>query len=406
MDLQYSAKYRSLQEEVRSFIKEYGHLSPRTGGGRKRPDKRALDWQKLLLERGFFARNIPKDYGGFGLPVDVMELSTVADEFSSAGVSPGIMNQGISMLVPTLLEVGTKEQCARWIRPTIRGDVIWCQGYSEPGSGSDLAAAKTTARTEGGHFVINGQKIWTSSAHYADMMFLLCRTEFDKGKHDGLSYLLVPMSTPGIEVRPLVTMTGRAEFNETFFTNVRVPVDQIVLGRGKGWQVANVTLKYERMLLGDANKLTHRLARVVELMKKTTLDGRRFIDIPAYRERLLKLQGEVMAAKYHGLRLLTEQTKGEDSGVRRLIVKLNGTMIGSRLSSLAVDVLGSAGLPYEPLGEAVEDSESITWQIDNMYDIGLIIGGGSSNIQKNIIGERGLDLPREPKVSTASGARG
>ena len=406
MDLQYSAKYRSLQEEVRSFIKEYRHLSPRTGGGRKRPDKRALDWQKLLLDRGFFARNIPKDYGGFGLPVDVMELSIIADEFSSAGISPGIMNQGISMLVPTLLEVGTKEQCARWIRPTIRGEVIWCQGYSEPGSGSDLAAAKTAARIEDGHFVINGQKIWTSSAHYADMMFLLCRTEADRGKHDGLSYLLVPMSTPGIEVRPLVTMTGRAEFNETFFTNVRVPVDQIVLGRGKGWQVANVTLKYERMLLGDANKLTHRLARVVELMKKATLDGCRFVDIPAYRERLLKLQGEVMAAKYHGLRLLTEQTKGEDSGVRRLIVKLNGTMIGSRLSSLAVDVLGSAGLPYEPLGEAVEDTESITWQIDNMYDIGLIIGGGSSNIQKNIIGERGLDLPREPKVSAASGTRG
>lgn len=406
MDLQYSAKYRSLQEEVRSFIKEYRHLSPRTGGGRKRPDKRALDWQKLLLDRGFFARNIPKDYGGFGLPVDVMELSIIADEFSSAGISPGIMNQGISMLVPTLLEVGTKEQCARWIRPTIRGEVIWCQGYSEPGSGSDLAAAKTAARIEDGHFVINGQKIWTSSAHYADMMFLLCRTEADRGKHDGLSYLLVPMSTPGIEVRPLVTMTGRAEFNETFFTNVRVPVDQIVLGRGKGWQVANVTLKYERMLLGDANKLTHRLARVVELMKKATLDGCRFVDIPAYRERLLKLQGEVMAAKYHGLRLLTEQTKGEESGVRRLIVKLNGTMIGSRLSSLAVDVLGSAGLPYEPLGEAVEDTESITWQIDNMYDIGLIIGGGSSNIQKNIIGERGLDLPREPKASAASGARG
>lgn len=406
MDLQYSAKYRSLQEEVRSFINEYRHLSPRTGGGRKRPDKRALDWQKLLLDRGFFARNIPKDYGGFGLPVDVMELSIIADEFSIAGISPGIMNQGISMLVPTLLEVGTKEQCARWIRPTISGDVIWCQGYSEPGSGSDLAAAKTAARIEDGHFVINGQKIWTSSAHYADMMFLLCRTEADQGKHDGLSYLLVPMSTPGLEVRPLVTMTGRAEFNETFFTNVRVPVDQIVLGRGKGWQVANVTLKYERMLLGDANKLTHRLARVVELMKKATLDGCRFVDIPAYRERLLKLQGEVMAAKYHGLRLLTEQTKGEESGVRRLIVKLNGTMIGSRLSSLAVDVLGSAGLPYEPLGEAVEDTESITWQIDNMYDIGLIIGGGSSNIQKNIIGERGLDLPREPKASAASGTRG
>ena len=397
MDLRYSARHRALQEEARGFVKKYGHLSPKTGGGRKRPDARALDWQKLLLERGYFARNIPREYGGLGLPVDIMELAIIADEFSNAGVSPGIMNQGISMLVPTLLEVGTKAQCIQWIGPTIRGDIIWCQGYSEPGSGSDLAAAKTSARVEDSQFIVNGQKIWTSSAHYADMMFLLCRTELDKSKHDGLSYLLVPMNAAGIEVRPLVTMTGRAEFNETFFTDVRVPTDQIVMGRGDGWDVANVTLKYERMLLGDANKLIHRLARVVELMKKTMLDGRRFIDIPEYRERLLKLQGEVMASKYHGLRLMTEQAKGEDSGVKRLIVKLNGTMIAYRLSSLVVDVLGAAGLAYEPVGEASEDDEATTWQIDNMYDIGLIIGGGSSNIQKNIIGERGLGLPREPK---------
>jgi alkylation response protein AidB-like acyl-CoA dehydrogenase len=405
MDLSFGPEYRALQEQVRGFAKTYGHLSPRMGGGRKRPDARALAWQKLLLEHGYFARSIPKEYGGSGLPLDVMELAIIADEFSSAGLSPGIMNQGISMLVPTLLEVGSKEQCAKWIGPTIRGEIIWCQGYSEPGSGSDLAAAKTHARVEDGHFVINGQKIWTSSAHFADMMFLLCRTELDKGKHDGLSYLLVPMNTTGIEVRPLVTMTGRAEFNETFFTDVRVPVDQIVMARGDGWHVANVTLKYERLLLGDPNKLTHRLARVVELMKKTRLEGVRIIEIPEYRDRLLKIQGEVLASKFHGLRLLSEQARGEDSGVRRLIVKLNGTMIGHRLSSLAVDVLGAAGLPYEPQGEAVEDDEATTWQIDNMYDIGLIIGGGSSNIQKNIIGERGLGLPREPKADIGPGAK-
>ena len=406
MDLSYSPKYRALQQDVRSFAKQYAHLSPRTGGGRKRPDKRALEWQKLLLDNGYFARNIPKEHGGSGWPLDVMELAIIADEFSSAGVSPGIMNQGISMLVPTLIEVGTKEQCAKWVGPTIRGEIIWCQGYSEPGSGSDLAAAKTHARVEDGHFVINGQKIWTSSAHFSDMMFLLCRTEVDKGKHGGLSYLLVPMNSPGIEVRPLVTLTGRAEFNETFLTDVRVPIDQIVMGRGEGWHVANVTLKYERMLLGDPNKMTYRLARLVELMKKTTLDGVRFMDIPEYRERLSKLQGEVLAAKYHGLRLLTDQARGEDSGVRRLIVKLNGTMIMHRLSSLAVDVLGTAGLTYEPLGEAKEDDEATTWQIDNMYDIGMIIGGGSSNIQKNIIGERGLDLPREPKANIMPQAGG
>jgi alkylation response protein AidB-like acyl-CoA dehydrogenase len=391
MELTYSEKYRALQTEVRAFIARHGHLSPKPGGGRQKPSPKALDWQKLLLEHGYFARNIPSEYGGFGLPLDVLELAIIAEEISKANVYPGIMNQGISMLVPTLLEVGTKEQCAKWIEPTIRGQVIWCQGYSEPGSGSDLAAAKTKAEVQDGHFVINGQKIWTSSAHYSDMMFLLCRTEPDKPKHQGLA--------PGIEVRPLVTMTGRATFNETFFTNVRVPVDQIVMGRGDGWHVANVTLKYERLLLGDANRLTSRLARIRELMERTTLDGQRIMDISEYRVRLLRLQGEVMASRYHGLRLLTEQARGEDSGLKRLIVKYNGTMLGYRLSSLAVDVLGAAGLAYDPKDEAAETDEATAWHIDNMYDIGLMIGGGSTNIQKNIIGERGLGLPREPKAA-------
>ncbi len=170
------------------------------------------------------------------------------------------------------------------------------------------------------------------------------------------------------------------------------------MGRGDGWHVANVTLKYERLLLGDANRLSSRLARIRELMERTTLDGQRVMDIPEYRDRLLRLQGEVMASKYHGLRLLTEQARGEDSGLKRLIVKYNGTMIGYRLSSLAVDVLGAAGLAYDPKDEAAETDEATAWHIDNMYDIGLMIGGGSTNIQKNIIGERGLGLPREPKA--------
>ncbi len=176
--------------------------------------------------------------------------------------------------------------------------------------------------------------------------------------------------------------------------------------RGQGWHVANVTLKHERLLLGDPGKLTQRLAKLIDLMSLTEVDGRRTIDIPEYRDRLLRLQGEVTASKYHGLRLMTEQANGEDSGVKRMIVKLNGTMIGYRLSSLAIDVLGAAGMHYEPLGEIAEDDLATTLQIDNMYDVGLIIGGGSSNIQKNIIGERGLGLPREPKANIQPDGRG
>ncbi len=402
MDLTLKENHRALRDEVNEFIAQHRDRAPRPGGGRKRPDRKVLEWQALLLERGYFARNIPREYGGFGAPRDVIELAIIADAFSRAGVSPGIHNQGISMLVPTLLEVGTEEQKRRWVGPTIRGETIWCQGYSEPGSGSDLAAAQTRALVQDGHFVINGQKIWTSSAHYADMMFLLCRSEPELPKHAGLSYLLVPMDTPGIEVRPLRTMTGRAEFNETFFTDARVPLDQIVLSRGDGWRVANITLKYERLLLGDANKLQQRLEAVLRMMREPGPDGTRLLDQPDWRDRLLRLQGEVMAARHHNLRLLTDQAEGVDSGLGRLIVKYHGTMLGHRLTSLAIDVMGASGLAYEPQGEMAEDDAATTWHIDYMYDIGLIIGGGSSNIQKNIIGERGLGLPREPKAAVGA----
>jgi alkylation response protein AidB-like acyl-CoA dehydrogenase len=396
MDLSLSDKHRALQDEVRSFIRAHGHKSPKLGGGRKRPDQKTRDWQKLLVDHGYVGRTIPREYGGHGAEPDVLEAAVIAAEFAAAGIYAGMTNQGISMLVPTLLEVGTEEQKKQWVEKTIRGDVIWCQGYSEPGAGSDLASLTTRGELRDGHWVINGQKIWTSSAHYADMMFLLCRTEPDRPKHEGISYLLLSMRTPGIEVRPLRTMTGRAEFNEVFFTDVRVPEQQIVLGRGKGWYVANVTLKHERSMIGSAEKMTARLEQLIALLKSNGLLG-----MAEYRDRLLKLQGEVMAWKAHNLRLLTEAAQGVDSGVKRMIVKYGGTMLGFRLSSLAVDALGTTALPFESAGEDAEDDDATTWNIDYLYDVGLMIGGGSNNIQKNIIAERGLDLPREPKVARA-----
>ena len=399
MDLTLSEPYQALQAEIRNFVRQYGHLSPKVGGGRKRPDQKTLDWQKRLLAHGYVGRTIPEEYGGAGKPPDIMEASVIAGEFARANIYAGLTNQGISMLVPTLLEVGTDEQKRAYVGPTIRGDIIWCQGYSEPGNGSDLANAQTKAELKDGNWIVNGQKIWTSSAHYADMMFLLCRTEPQASKHEGLSYLLLSMKSPGLDMRPLKTMTGRSEFNEVFFTDVAVPETQIVLGRGKGWYVANVTLKHERLMIGDASKMTARLEQLIKLLSKTEVDGVALIHMPEYRDRLLRLQGEVIAWKAHNLRLLTEVAHGEESGVKRMIVKYGGTMLGFRLSSLAVDALGAAGLPYETLGEDAEDDDATTWNIDYMYDVGLMIGGGSNNIQKNIIGERGLDLPREPKFT-------
>lgn len=402
MDLRLSEEYQALQAEVRAFIAKFGERSPKVGGGRKKPDQKTLDWQKILVEHGYAGRTIPKEYGGFGAQPDVMAAAVIAEEFARAEVYAGLTNQGISMLVPTLLEVGTDKQKQDYIGPTIRGEMIWCQGYSEPGNGSDLANAQTRAELKDGNWIVNGQKIWTSSAHYADMMFLLCRTEPEKSKHEGLSYLLLSMDSPGLDRRPLTTMTGRNEFNEVFFTDVKVPEDQIVLGRGKGWYVANVTLKHERLMIGDAGKMNARLEQLIRLCQSSEIDGRPIITMPEYRDRLLKLQGEVIAWKAHNLRLLTEAAQGVESGVKRMIIKYGGTMLGWRLSSLAVDALGAAGLPYETLGEDAEADDATTWNIDYMYDVGLMIGGGSNNIQKNIIGERGLDLPREPKVQNAS----
>ena len=392
MDLSYSPEYEAFRAEVGAFAKQHGAGAPRGGMG----DMRA--WQKLLIAHGYAARTIPKEYGGYGAEPDVLKSRIIAEEFIAAGLPMGMSGQGISMLVPTLLELGNEEQKRQFIGPTLRGEIIWCQGYSEPGAGSDLAALTTRAVEDGDDFVINGQKIWTSTAAQADMIFCLVRTEADKPKHEGISYLLFSMKTPGIEVRPLVTMTGRAEFNEVFFTDVRVPKKDIVGQRGQGWYVANATLRHERGMLGDPNQAGTRLKALIDLMQNEDVDGRRLMDNPVLRDRLLKLQARVHAMEFHGLRLLTASQKGEDAGVARLIVKLMGCELNHQLASFAIDALGELGMLY---AGSPHLRNSGNWQTSYMFDLGLIIGGGTAQIQKNIIAERGLGMPREPKVVKA-----
>lgn len=397
MDLAYGPEYETFRAEVRAFAAKHGDKAPRRFGV-SRPSEETQAWQRLLIEHGYAARTIPKEYGGYGAEPDILKSRIIAEEFTAAGLPMGIANQGISMLVPTLLELGTEEQKQKWIKPTLMGEVVWCQGYSEPGSGSDLASLQTKAVEDGDDFVINGQKIWTSTAHAADMIFCLVRTEPDKPKHEGISYLIFSMKTPGIEVRPLKTMTGHAEFNEVFFTDVRVPKKDIVAGRGQGWFVANATLKHERGMLGDPNQAGTRLKEITDLMHKETMDGTRLIDHPVYRDRLVELQGRVFAMQFHGLRLLTAAAKGEDPGIARLIVKLQGCEINHRLAALAIDALGEIGVLYE---ESPHLRAQGAWQHRYMFDLGLIIGGGTAQIQKNIISERGLGMPREPKSAKA-----
>ncbi|MEX2112548.1 MAG: acyl-CoA dehydrogenase family protein [Pirellulales bacterium] len=393
MDLAYGTQYETLRREVRQFIADHGHLAPKNLLEIDRAKTRA--WQELLIQHGYVARAVPKQYGGYGAPLDPLEAHLIADEFARAQIAPGFGGQGIAYLVPALLELATEEQKKRFVPPTLTTEIIWCEGYSEPNAGSDLASLSTSARLEGDHWVVNGQKIWTSTAESADWMFCLVRTEPDAPKHQGLSFLLFSMRTPGIRVRPLKTMTGDAHFNEVFFTDVRVPQVQIVGERGQGWLVANNVLLHERDDLGDPDATLQRLNALVDLMKKETAAGGRIMDNAAYRDRLLRLQGRVMALRYNHLRLLSAKLNNKDASLAAMIVKLQGTELRHELEGLAVDALGELGILYQE-GRHLRDGGS--WQTMYMFYLGLIIGGGTSQIQKNIISERGLGMPREPKV--------
>ncbi|MYD44030.1 MAG: acyl-CoA dehydrogenase [Gammaproteobacteria bacterium] len=404
MDLEYSTEYQTFRDELREFLREHKHLSP--GAIVRRPTEReqpqdgpnpAQRWQQLLIEHGYAARTIPKEYGGYGAEPDPLKNHIIAEEFAKARVRPG--HSGDNRLVPTVLELGTEDQKQWLVPPSIRGEMSWCQGYSEPGSGSDLASLTTRAEVDGDDFVINGQKIWTSGAQYADMMFCLVRTEPDAPKHQGISYLVFSMDRPGIEVRPLVTMTGEATFNEVFFTDVRVPKNQIIGKRGEGWFVANTTLKHEREGLGDPNQAENRFREIVELMETEKVDGKPIMSNATHRDRLLQLQGRMLAMKYNGMRVLTSQRKHEEPGLPRWIIKLQGCELNHQMAAMAIDSLGELGTLYHRSDHMRAGG---MWQQRFMMDLGLIIGGGTAQIQKNMIGERALGLPKEPKIEEKS----
>jgi alkylation response protein AidB-like acyl-CoA dehydrogenase len=305
---------------------------------------------------------------------------------------------GTELLVPTLLERGTEWQKSKFIPPTIAGDIEWCQGYSEPGSGSDLASLSTRAVLDGDEWVINGQKVWTSFANEADFMFLLARTEPNAPKRRGISYLLVPMDQPGIEVRPLRQITGDCEFNEVFFTDARTPADWIVGERGEGWQVANTTLKHERAWVGDVSQSEQLLMSLIRLAARTDVRGRPATEDPEIRRRLAEVQGMVEAHRYSGYVQLTRALRDEDAGVLPLLNKLSNTNIAARVSAIALDLLGDASLlPHTGAGDGAQVG-SERWMFQFFGSLGAAIAGGSSNIQRNIIAERGLGLPRDVLV--------
>jgi len=403
MDLNFGPEYTKFREEVNDFCNEYSGvllesskipMSDELSSGQIKMKR--SDWQKLLIEKGYFARSIPKEYGGYGGETDIIKNRIIAEEFAKNNTPPPMGGQGIDMLVPTLLELGTEEQKKEYIEPTLHGDIIWCQGYSEPNAGSDLASLQTKAELIDGNWVINGQKIWTSTAQYSQMMFCLVRTEPEAPKHAGISYLLIPMDTPGIEIRPLVDMTLNAGFNEVFFTDVTIPENNIVGKRGEGWSVANATLSHERGSLSNPNAMMNRLNALIERMKNETINGQKVIDNPVYRDKLMKIQGKVIAFQSNSLRVLSAKlNKNQDVKIAGMIQKYVGTELRHELEGFAIDIMGELGTLYQN-SPNLRDGGS--WQIAYMYFLGLIIGGGTSQIQKNIISERGLGMPKEPKV--------
>jgi alkylation response protein AidB-like acyl-CoA dehydrogenase len=394
MDLSYSKQDETFRKDVRAWMeknvpkkdKSFSDLPPHD------PERigRSKEWQRTLHEAGYVAMSWPKEYGGQG-ETDVMRQTIVNEELVLAR-APGLIGaSGLTMLGPTLLQCGTDEQKQRYLPKVLTGEEIWCQGYSEPGSGSDLASLRTRAELVGDEFIVNGQKVWTSGAQFSDWMFCLVRTDPDAPKHRGISYILIDMKTPGITVRPLVQMTGDAGFNEVFFEDVRVPRENLVGELNQGWMVANATLFHERNMLGSTTRTQLMMQNLIRLARTHQRYGKPAAEDPIIRQKLSDLLTRVEAMKYHSLRQLTDVINGRQPGVGAMVNKLVGTELNHDICGFALEIMNS----YAPLKRGADHViDNGMWQYEFMFTLGLIIGGGTSQIQKNIISERGLGMPK------------
>ncbi len=395
MDLSYGEAYEAFRKEVQAFLAE--NWPPRAEAA-ELPRKDQVDrFRDRAVDAGYLARSIPRKYGGSEQPPDALRASVIGEEFRKLRAPMDPVGLGVGLLVPTLLERGTDWQKEKFIRPTLRGHIRWCQGYSEPGSGSDLASLQTKGKLAGDEWVINGQKIWTSGAQIADYCFCLVRTEPEQPKHAGISYMLIDMHQPGVEVRPLRQMTGHSGFNEVFFTDARTPKDWIVGERGEGWLVSRTTLKHERSGLMNVGQATGQLPALVKLARRSLRDGRPAVEDPEVRQKLAEIEGYMKANEYALYYRATRGRKGRDAGRIQLMAKLIRSEITQEVAKLAMELIGDDGLLAGggELGMRERPSDNRGWVSSYMGSLGGAIAAGSSNIQRNVIGERGLGLPRD-----------
>ncbi len=356
------------------------------------PDKSfdsSLAWHKRLHAGGWVGIHWPKEYGGRG--ASLVEQMIFAEEMIGAGAPPGVNMIGLTMVGPAVIHHGTEAQKARWLSPVLSADEIWCQGFSEPGAGSDLANLSTRAVLDGDHFVVNGQKVWTSNAHRSHHCILLVRTDPQAPKHKGISCLLVDMKSPGITIRPLVQITGDAEFTEVFFDQVRVPKANLLGVLNGGWDVAITVLMHERMAIGNTVILHQYIDRVLDLARRWPRAGGAASADPVLRQALAQVYIEGRALRLTGLRYVTRQLRGAAPGPEGSVLKLAFTDTYKKMAEAATQILGPAhqlwrGEPGAPDGGR--------WAFQTLFALRFGIAGGTTEIQKNIVGERILGLPK------------
>ncbi|HET6793559.1 MAG TPA: acyl-CoA dehydrogenase [Acidimicrobiales bacterium] len=407
MDAKYPPEAGAYREKVQAFLAE--HLPAGWKGiGALPPDEQALfteDWRRVLYDNGYLAVSWPTEYGGAGL--SPLEQVVLAEELARAGVPTGGPNDvfGIQMVGNTIIQWGTEEQKRRFLPRILSGQDRWCQGYSEPNAGSDLANLGTRAVRDGDEWVINGQKIWTSAGHLANWIFVLTRTDPEAPKHRGITFLLCPMDQPGVEVRPIRMLSGESEFNEVFFTDARTPAENVLGEVNGGWAVAMTLLGFER---GEA-AATLPIAFGGELDRLLALvaDSGRGSD-PVIRQRLARAYTKVSIMRFLGYRAMTSFLAGASPGPESSISKLFWSEYHKEVTELALDVLGPAALvpTGQPPATAFQtDSEgapnsSASWVGTFLNARAGTIYAGTSQVQRNIIGEMVLGLPKEPKADT------
>ena len=397
MDFDFTDAQQAFRRDVRSWLAEHVPADLRGRGfaasrGEREHVTRLRAWQRRLHGAGYVGMDWPTEYGGRG--ASIVEQIIFYEEMSRAEAPQPLNRSGLSMLGPTIMRHGTPAQRERHLAKILTAEEIWCQGFSEPNAGSDLANLQTRAVLDGDHYVIDGQKVWTSMAHVAEWGFFLVRTDASGAKHKGITFILVDMKTPGITIRPLRQITGESEFNEVFLENVRVPASNVVGQVNEGWGVALTTLAYERDVLTMIRHISLRTAleRLIARAKQTKRNGHTAAQDPVLRQKLASLTIAERCLQLNGYRSLTRILQGRPPGPEGSTSKLFWSQVDQELAEVATEVIG----PYSQIAAGSEWApDEGQWQFYALLARGSGIRAGTTEILKNILGERVLGLPKD-----------